>query len=75
MFDIRWRSCRHNDSPVPGYVFLRQRYVRLTALIFRDTQWGLMPLHAIHSTVKPAYFVYGKGLGYGFRDNATAFPR
>lgn len=34
-----------------------------------------MPLHAIHSTVKPAYVLYGKGLGYGFKDNATAFPR
>jgi len=33
-----------------------------------------MPLHAIHSTVKPAYFLYGKGLGYGFKDNTTAFP-
>ncbi|ELU45674.1 purine nucleotide binding protein [Rhizoctonia solani AG-1 IA] len=27
--------------------------------------WSLMPLHAVTSTVRPASFLYGTGLGYG----------
>lgn len=47
----------------------------LTLVMCRQMQWSLMPLHAIHSTVKPAYLLYGKGLGYGSRDGGVTFPR
>lgn len=44
-------------------------------VVCRQMQWSLMPLHAIHSTVKPAYLLYGKGLGYGGKDGGVSFPR
>ncbi|KAF8318220.1 DNA replication factor C, large subunit [Clavulina sp. PMI_390] len=43
-------------------------------MIHQQTQWSLMPLHAIHSTVKPASLMYGMGLGYGYKAQAVSFP-
>lgn len=37
-------------------------------------QWSLMPLHAVTSTVRPASFLYGGGLGYG-GPMAMTFPQ
>lgn len=39
-----------------------------------EQHWGLMPLHAVCSTVRPASFLYGQGAGYG-GPNAMGFPQ
>ncbi|KAH9483192.1 Replication factor C subunit 1, partial [Psilocybe cubensis] len=39
-----------------------------------EQHWGLMPLHAICSTVTPTYNLYGNGAGYG-GPNAMSFPQ
>jgi len=39
-----------------------------------ERHWGLMPLHAVCSTVRPASFLYGQGAGYG-GPNAMSFPQ
>ncbi|KIM79000.1 hypothetical protein PILCRDRAFT_10660 [Piloderma croceum F 1598] len=38
-----------------------------------EQHWGLMPLHAVCSTIRPASFLYGQGAGYG-GPNAMSFP-
>ena len=38
-----------------------------------EQHWGLMPLHAVCSTVRPASFLYGVAAGYG-GPNAMTFP-
>ncbi|KAH0839521.1 putative replication factor C, large subunit [Lanmaoa asiatica] len=44
-------------------------------LFFRPEQhWTLMPLHAVCSTVRPASFLYGSGMGYGGA-NQMSFPQ
>ncbi|KAF8554964.1 DNA replication factor C, large subunit [Imleria badia] len=45
------------------------------ALIHGSEQhWSLMPLHAVCSTVRPASFLYGGGMGWGGA-NQMAFPQ
>ncbi|KAI6010360.1 replication factor RFC1 C terminal domain-containing protein [Pisolithus microcarpus] len=39
-----------------------------------EQHWSLMPLHAVCSTVRPASFVYGSGMGYG-GPNGMSFPQ
>jgi len=39
-----------------------------------EQHWGLMPLHAVCSTVRPASLLYGQGAGYG-GPNAMGFPQ
>ncbi|KAL1723420.1 replication factor RFC1 C terminal domain-containing protein [Schizophyllum commune] len=39
-----------------------------------EQHWGLMPLHAVCSTVRPAYEMYGSGGGYG-SPNQVSFPQ
>ncbi|PPQ84612.1 hypothetical protein CVT25_015709 [Psilocybe cyanescens] len=39
-----------------------------------EQHWGLMPLHAVCSTVTPTYQLYGNGAGYG-GPNAMSFPQ
>ncbi|EIW81766.1 DNA replication factor C, large subunit [Coniophora puteana RWD-64-598 SS2] len=39
-----------------------------------EQHWSLMPLHAVCSTVRPAYHVYGPGGGYGSK-NPITFPQ
>ncbi|KAL1738330.1 DNA replication factor RFC1, partial [Schizophyllum fasciatum] len=39
-----------------------------------EQHWGLMPLHAVCSTVRPAYEMYGAGGGYGSA-NPVSFPQ
>ncbi|KAF7301137.1 Replication factor C subunit 1 [Mycena indigotica] len=39
-----------------------------------EQHWGLMPLHAVCSTVRPASFVYGQGAHYGGA-NSLSFPQ
>ncbi|KAI6149861.1 replication factor RFC1 C terminal domain-containing protein [Pisolithus tinctorius] len=39
-----------------------------------EQHWSLMPLHAVCSTVRPASFVYGGGMGYG-GPSAMSFPQ
>jgi len=39
-----------------------------------EQHWGLMPLHAVCSTVRPASFLFGQGSGYG-GPNAMSFPQ
>lgn len=48
----------------------------LTFFSFRSPEqhWGLMPLHAICSTVTPTYHMYGGGMSYG-GPNAMSFPQ
>ncbi|KAI6117459.1 replication factor RFC1 C terminal domain-containing protein [Pisolithus croceorrhizus] len=38
-----------------------------------EQHWSLMPLHAVCSTVRPASFVYGGGMGYG-GPSGMSFP-
>ena len=53
-------------------------YRRLTlclcALYRPEQHWGLMPLHAVCSTVRPASFFYGTGAHYG-GSNPISFPQ
>lgn len=37
-----------------------------------EQQWSLLPVHAIASTVRPAYFVYGTSSASGY--SSIAFP-
>lgn len=37
-----------------------------------EQQWSLLPVHAIASTIRPAYFVYGTSYGSGY--SPIAFP-
>lgn len=46
----------------------------LEFFISPDQHWGLMPLHAVCSTVRPASFFYGTGAHYG-GSNPIAFPQ
>ncbi|KAI6112589.1 replication factor RFC1 C terminal domain-containing protein [Pisolithus sp. B1] len=39
-----------------------------------EQHWSLMPLHAVCSTVRPASFVYGGGMGYG-GPSGMSFPQ
>ncbi|CCM04947.1 uncharacterized protein FIBRA_07144 [Fibroporia radiculosa] len=39
-----------------------------------EQHWSLMPLHAVCSTVRPASFLYGMGIGYA-GPNAMSFPQ
>ncbi|PPQ72055.1 LOW QUALITY PROTEIN: hypothetical protein CVT26_006737 [Gymnopilus dilepis] len=39
-----------------------------------EQHWGLMPLHAVCSTVTPTYHLYGSGPSYG-GPNAMSFPQ
>ena len=39
-----------------------------------EQHWGLMPMHAVCSTVIPTYLMYGMGMGYG-APNPTSFPQ
>ncbi|KAG8218227.1 putative replication factor C subunit 1 [Butyriboletus roseoflavus] len=39
-----------------------------------EQHWTLMPLHAVCSTVRPASFLYGGGMGYGGANQMT-FPQ
>ncbi|KAI6041918.1 replication factor RFC1 C terminal domain-containing protein [Pisolithus marmoratus] len=39
-----------------------------------EQYWSLMPLHAVCSTVRPASFLYGSGMGYG-GPSAMSFPQ
>ncbi|KAF9236915.1 replication factor RFC1 C terminal domain-containing protein [Melanogaster broomeanus] len=39
-----------------------------------EQHWTLMPLHAVCSTVRPASFLYGGGMGYG-GPGAMSFPQ
>ncbi|KAG2014211.1 purine nucleotide binding protein [Coprinopsis cinerea AmutBmut pab1-1] len=39
-----------------------------------EQHWGLMPLHAVCSTVRPASFLYGAGAHYG-GNNPISFPQ
>ncbi|KAJ7229198.1 replication factor RFC1 C terminal domain-containing protein [Mycena pura] len=39
-----------------------------------EQHWGLMPLHAVCSTVRPASFLYGQGAHYG-GPNSLSFPQ
>ncbi|KAF8838200.1 DNA replication factor C, large subunit [Paxillus ammoniavirescens] len=39
-----------------------------------EQHWALMPLHAVCSTVRPASFLYGGGMGYG-GPGAMSFPQ
>ncbi|KAF8164745.1 replication factor RFC1 C terminal domain-containing protein [Crassisporium funariophilum] len=39
-----------------------------------EQHWGLMPLHAVCSTVKPASLLYGTGVHYG-GPNSMSFPQ
>ncbi|KAL7416751.1 replication factor RFC1 C terminal domain-containing protein [Mrakia frigida] len=39
-----------------------------------DQQWSLLPAHAVMSTVRPAYFTYGQGGGWGGQFG-MAFPQ
>ncbi|KAF8341289.1 replication factor RFC1 C terminal domain-containing protein [Cantharellus anzutake] len=43
------------------------------AMVMRGQHWGLLPLHAIHSTVRPSFHIYGMGAGYA-GSNAVTFP-
>ena len=38
-----------------------------------DQQWSLLPAHAVMSSVRPAYFCYGQGGGWGGQ-YGMAFP-
>ncbi|KAG6332752.1 hypothetical protein ID866_6335 [Astraeus odoratus] len=39
-----------------------------------EQHWSLMPLHAVCSTVRPASFIYGGGMGYG-GPTGMSFPQ
>ncbi|KIK13969.1 hypothetical protein PISMIDRAFT_688273 [Pisolithus microcarpus 441] len=46
----------------------------LVDMFIHGTNWSLMPLHAICSTVRLASFMYGSGMGYGGLNRMT-FPQ
>ena len=66
------------DALIHGYIWLLRLHDGkwLTNNLFcrPEQHWGLMPLHAVCSTVRPASFLYGQGAGYG-GPNAMSFPQ
>ena len=66
------------DSLIHGFVgsiFCPGGRAHPDANLYRPEQhWGLMPLHAVCSTVKPASYLYGMGAHYG-GPNAMSFPQ
>ena len=53
------------DALIHGFVsFTFHTHISLITCCRPEQHWSLMPLHAVCSTVRPASFIYGGGMGY-----------
>ncbi len=62
------------DTVIRGYVHNTFVHYATDECCRPDRCWSIMPLHAVWSTVQPAFLLHGMGLGYG-TPRSIAFPQ